>query len=282
LTALRTNPSVTAVKLVLVEDDPACRLALELELAVPGRCEIVGSFPDAESALLALSTTAPAQLPQAALLDVGLPGMNGAALVAQLRMRHPNVVCVMLSTDRQPERILASLQAGAVGYLLKDTPASEILNALEEARSGGTPLSRPVARIVVQQLGALAPVDQDVSAKPESVIELKTGPGTGQFVSPRDVALIQSQDNYSEIILASGRRVMVRQTLASWEDQLPTDRFLRVHRRTIVNVGLIQAYEHQDDETTLLTLTGLAEPVRARRQNWAELRTRLAALGREL
>ncbi len=113
-------------------------------------------------------------------------------------------------------------------------------------------------------------------------MQVKTGPGAARFVRVADIALVTSQDNYSDVRLANGEHFLVRQTLSSWEERLPAAHFMRVHRQTIVSLPRVEGFTHADEETTHLRLAGLAEPVRARRQHLPELQARLAHLGRKL
>ncbi len=274
------------MNIAIVEDDPAQRTALELELAVPGRSVVTGSFANAESALRAL----PAAWPDIVLVDLSLPGMDGAKLIAQLRLLAPALLCVVHTSHEEPRRIFTALQAGAVGYLLKNSPATDLLLALEEAVAGGAPFARSVARQVLAQLAASPAPPTSASAPPpplpapalqsDDFVQVKTGPGAMRFVRILDILLVTSQDNYTELTLAGRDRLLVRSTLAAWQERLPDTHFLRVHRQTILNLSRVEGFEHQDAEITHFLVSGLAAPVRARREHWAEIRTRLHALGR--
>ncbi|MBC7367989.1 MAG: response regulator transcription factor, partial [Undibacterium sp.] len=114
------------MKIALVEDDPAQRTALALELDLPGRSVVTGAYADAESALREL----PRAWPDVVLVDLSLPGLDGATLIARLRALAPQLVCVVHSSHEEPARIFGALKAGAVGYLLKDSSATDLLLAL--------------------------------------------------------------------------------------------------------------------------------------------------------
>lgn len=141
---------------------------------------------------------------------------------------------------------------------------------------------------LAEALGRVSPIPQhsspgtSVSVRPDDLLSVKTGPGATRFVRVADLVVLTSQDNYSEVRLASGEHFLVRQTLAAWEERLPATHFLRVHRQAIVSLPRIDGFAHEDEETTLLRVTGLREPVRARRAHWPELRARLSALGRPM
>jgi DNA-binding LytR/AlgR family response regulator len=113
----------------------------------------------------------------------------------------------------------------------------------------------------------------------DDTVQVKTGPGAARFVRLADIVFIRSQDNYTELTLANGQRLLVRLTLAAWEARLPGTHFMRVHRRTIVSLTRIEGFAHADEEIVLLRLAGTREPVRGRRRYWSELRARLSALG---
>ena len=132
------------ITLALIEDDPAYRRFMTEVVARSGRCRLVGTFADAESALARLSR-APTDL---AVVDIGLPGESGIDLVRRLHHRHPTMRCVILTSADDPETVFAALEAGACGYLLKsDTPA-QIGAGLDELAAGGAPLSRAAAQTI--------------------------------------------------------------------------------------------------------------------------------------
>jgi len=145
-------------------------------------------------------------------------------------------------------------------------------------------LLKPVdpARLA-ESLRRVDPVEPSASAlQADDVVYVKTGPGAARFVRVADILLVISQDNYSELRLGAGEHFLVRQTLVAWEKRLPAARFLRVHRRTIVNVDRVVGFTAADERTTWLHLNGLAAPVRARRQHMSDLQARLAGLGRKI
>jgi DNA-binding NarL/FixJ family response regulator len=89
-------------------------------------------------------------LPDVALVDIGLPGMSGIEGARRLRQRHPDIQVMMLTVYGDDERIFEAICAGAIGYLLKKTPPARLLDSLREVVAGGAPMSPEVARRVVQ------------------------------------------------------------------------------------------------------------------------------------
>jgi DNA-binding NarL/FixJ family response regulator len=116
----------------------------------------VGEYTSAEAALAGL----PKAWPEVLLCDINLPGESGISAVGRLQALRPGMACVILTVFDDSEKLFASLQAGAVGYLLKSDPASAMIEAVMEAAAGGSPMSRAIARKVVKHFsgGSAAPV----------------------------------------------------------------------------------------------------------------------------
>lgn len=107
--------------------------------------ECVGKYGSMEEALASMRHRAP----DVVLSDIGLPGMDGIEGIGLIKEQHPEVTILMLSVYEDNERIFEALCAGAVGYLLKNTPPAKILDAIREALGGGSPMSPEVARKVI-------------------------------------------------------------------------------------------------------------------------------------
>jgi len=133
-------------KVAIVEDDARIReeLAKLLERA-PG-FDCLGTYPDGEAALAEI----PKHLPDVVLMDINLPGMSGIDCVRRLKAACPSLQIVMLTVYDEVGQLFQSLMAGACGYLLKRTPADKLLEAITEARLGGAPMTRKIARKLVQ------------------------------------------------------------------------------------------------------------------------------------
>jgi DNA-binding NarL/FixJ family response regulator len=130
------------IRLLLVDDHPLVRDGLRARLsAVPG-LEVVGEAGTADEVLTQIVEAEPTLL----LMDVGMKETNGIDLTALLLERWPQLLVLMLSMYDNPEYVQRALQAGARGYVLKDSPASEIIAAIEAVGAGGTFLSPSVSK----------------------------------------------------------------------------------------------------------------------------------------
>jgi len=148
------------ISVAIIEDDPSYRKIFADLLRGSGRCEVVGEFASAEAALAGL----PARWPQVLLSDINLPGESGIVAIQKLRALRPELVCVIITVFDDSEKLFASLQAGAVGYLLKSEPGSAMVEAVVEAAAGGSPMTRAIARKVVRHFSA--PPSAPSGAKP--------------------------------------------------------------------------------------------------------------------
>jgi DNA-binding NarL/FixJ family response regulator len=83
------------------------------------------------------------------LMDINLPGMSGIECVSRLKARLPRLQVLMLTTYEESDLIFDSLRSGASGYLLKNMPPAELIQAVEQVHSGGAPMSMQIARKVV-------------------------------------------------------------------------------------------------------------------------------------
>ncbi len=190
-------------------------------------------------------------------LDVQLVGGSGFDLVPDVRTD-----ARIIFVTAYDQFALRAFEVNALDFLQKPVRTARLAESLRRA-------------------GPVAPAGQPPALRHDDVVQVKTGPGAVRFVRVHDITLVSSQDNYSEVRLAGGEHFLVRQTLASWEERLPAAQFLRVHRQTIVNIVRVEGVTPVDDETSMLRLNGVTEPVRARRQHVPELQARMAALGRK-
>ena len=134
-----------AIQVSIVEDEVKFRGTLaRLIDSTAGFC-CVSQHPDAENALKEL----PISQPEVVLMDINMPGMSGVDCVRPLKKLLPSVQIVMLTVYEDTDLIFKALAAGAAGYLLKQSTPDQIVHAVWNVHSGGSPMSSQIARKVV-------------------------------------------------------------------------------------------------------------------------------------
>jgi DNA-binding NarL/FixJ family response regulator len=133
------------IRVLLAEDHGLVRAGLERLLATAADIEVVGAAKDgAEAVELAAQTS-----PDVVLMDLSMPKVDGIEATRAIVAAHDGVEVVVLTSLTDRERILAALDAGAVGYLLKDAEPEELLGGVRAAARGESPLSPKAARALL-------------------------------------------------------------------------------------------------------------------------------------
>lgn len=132
-------------KVMLVDDHVVVRQGLKALFADEPDIEVVGEADNGREALERL----PELKPDVVLMDISMPGLNGIEATRQLRQRHPEVKVVVLSMHANEEYVFQVLQAGASGYVLKQSDSMEVVAAIRAAVAGGSFLSPPISRTVI-------------------------------------------------------------------------------------------------------------------------------------
>ena len=142
------------VRVALVEDDNDLRMSIKTLLGRSSWIRVVADYPDAESALADIAR----RKPEVVLMDVNLPKMDGVECVRQLKTILPEAHFLMLTVHDDNDSLFNSILAGADGYLLKDTVPARLLEAIQEVRTGGSPMTPQIARRIVQCFRKSGPV----------------------------------------------------------------------------------------------------------------------------
>jgi len=134
------------VQVAIVEDNDTIRRGLEELINASEGFSCVGAYPSAEAALAEVAE----RTPEVFLMDINLPGMTGIECTRQIKSLMPDVQIMMLTVYENDEYIFPALKAGASGYMVKRTKPDKLLDAIQELRRGGSPMSTEIARKVVQ------------------------------------------------------------------------------------------------------------------------------------
>lgn len=144
--------SNTTVRIVIVDDHPLVREGLKARLSAVPSFELIAEAGDAQETLRILAGCSP----HVVLMDIGMKKVNGIELTRLIAPAFPEVKVLILSMYDTPEYVIQAMQAGARGYVLKDSPSAQIVSAIDTVASGGTFLSPSVAHSM------FAPRSEDV------------------------------------------------------------------------------------------------------------------------
>jgi len=160
-----------SIRVMMVDDHPVVRAGLRALLEADGRVEVLAEVDSGENALAALDRLAAGDgVPDLVLMDLNLgDGLDGIETTRQLRAQHPGVQVLAVTTFDAEADIVGALEAGATGYVLKDSPTEALIAAVQEAAAGRSVLSPEVQQRLVARM---------------------TSPGTA--LSPREAEILEA------------------------------------------------------------------------------------------
>jgi len=176
--------TTSTIKVAVVEDDARLRRTFVdvLESSAEFRC--VGAFATGAEAVDGI----PALAPDVVIMDVNLPDTTGVECVKALAPRLPTTQILMVTVYQDPDTTFQALAAGAHGYLVKPVLPERLLEAIREIRAGGVPMSRTIARKVIETFRsrevaeaagtsaarppAASPDEETLTAREQQVLEL--------------------------------------------------------------------------------------------------------------
>jgi DNA-binding NarL/FixJ family response regulator len=134
-----------SITLAIVEDLDEVRDGLKNFISLSSDFKILDTFKSAEEAIFEI----PKLKPDIVIMDISLPGMNGIECIKQVKDKSPSTQFMMFTVYENDEKVFEALKAGASGYLLKNTGLVQLIEALKELYSGGSPMSANIARKLV-------------------------------------------------------------------------------------------------------------------------------------
>ena len=175
-------------RVLIVEDDSAFRVRYAAMLANDASFEVVASVATGGEGLAMLDLRKPDIL----LVDLGLPDMSGIEVIRHASQTLPKCECMVVTVFGDEEHVLASIEAGAAGYLLKDASEESFLSGIRELMNGGSPISPIIARRLLKRFHAEAPAANATAIDETSSVALSD--------REREILLLASKGfNYPEM-----------------------------------------------------------------------------------
>ncbi len=140
---------MVTIKVLLVDDDALVRAGLRIILSSADDLQVVGEADDGTRAVAAVRE----HRPDVVLMDIRMAQMDGITATAALRRLDPPPQVIVLTTFHADEQVMSALRAGASGFLVKDTPPAQIINAVRVVASGDAIISPSVTRTLLSHFG---------------------------------------------------------------------------------------------------------------------------------
>ncbi|MEN0103809.1 MAG: response regulator transcription factor [Curtobacterium sp.] len=156
------------IRVVVADDHPVVRAGIVALLQDAEDVEVVGQAADGESAV----STVLAERPDVVLMDLRMPGIDGDAATARILAAEPGIRVLILTTYESDDQILAAIEAGATGYLLKAAPESEILAGVRATARGETALAPSAAAALVRRATGAVPTVPSLTPRELDVLRL--------------------------------------------------------------------------------------------------------------
>ena len=158
----------TAIRVMIVDDHALVRSGLEAFLLVQKDLKLVAQAKNGQQAL---ALCAEAQ-PDVVLMDLLMPGMDGVEATRMIKAQHPQVQVIALTSFKDQELVQGALQAGAIGYILKDVSATELADAIRSAHAGRPTLSPEATQVLIQSSLKDKAIGDDLTAREREVLRL--------------------------------------------------------------------------------------------------------------
>ena len=155
------------IRVLIADDHALVRTGLEQMLGASAEFEVVGSAVDGDEAVRLVTE----REPDVALMDLSMPELDGIEAIRRIRATGSVERIVVLTTFSDRERILQALDAGAIGYLLKDAEPEELKAAIRSAAVGDSPLAPKAASALVAERAARRPAES-LSDREREVLEI--------------------------------------------------------------------------------------------------------------
>ena len=215
------------IRTLIIDDEPLAREGIRMRLNQEPDIEVIGECSNGRAAVSAILR----DTPDLVFLDVQMPRLDGFGVIAAIGARHMPEVIFVTAYD---EHALRAFDVHALDYLLKPVDGARFIEALDRARNR---IRGPQWQAIGAQLRALV-AGLNAEKKYLERLSIKAG-GRISFVTVDEIDWIEAADNY--ILVHVGRDShILHTTMKSLEDRLDPDRFLRIHRSTIVNLQRIK------------------------------------------
>jgi two-component system, LytTR family, response regulator len=228
------------LKAIIVDDERLARVSLKKLLEPHSEIEIVGEASSCENALDLINL----YKPQLVFLDIQLSGETGFDLLELI----DNSIKIVFVTAYD-EYAMRAFEVNAIDYLLKPVNPERLKLSIE--------------RVIKRE------------NKPESAVKnyeysdsiyVRLNNYASRFIKISSISFIEPIGNYSRIVTSEGKHCLVLKTLKQWQEELPDNNFVRIHRSSIVNIEHIERIEKKSNARHMAFLKNIVEPLEVSRR----------------
>ncbi len=240
------------IRTIIVDDEPLARRGIRQLLEPHADFTVLAEARNGREAVTVVRELRPDLL----FLDVQMPVLDGFGVLREIGLMHMPTVIFVTAYD---EFAVRAFEAHALDYLVKPVEEARFVDALEHARQ----LLRSAEAVELsRRLSALLATHEQRRARQRILVPTSTG---DLVLDADEIDWIEADDYYAAIH-AQGRRHLVRESLASLEQRLDADQFVRAHRSAIVNIDRVRELRTETRETLLVLRSGARVPVSRRRR----------------
>lgn len=160
--------ALKSIKVMIVDDHLMVRDGLKTFLSLYDDLQVIAEADDGQQAADACRRIQPDVI----LMDMVMPKMDGPAATAAIRRDYPSIQIIALSTFSEQELVKQAIEAGAIGYLLKDVHADKLAEAIRDAHRGRSTLDASVAQSFIQSAAQPLPLGSDLTPREREVLAL--------------------------------------------------------------------------------------------------------------
>jgi two-component system, NarL family, response regulator LiaR len=186
------------IRVLIVDDHPVVRRGVAFSLLAFDDIQLVGEAATGEEAVRLCGEL----LPDVVLMDMMMPGMDGATATRILRDRYPGVRVLALTSFQEADLIRRALQAGAIGYLLKDMDIDELAGAIRAAHAGQSTLAKAATQALLEPAPARPPVGEELTNRQREVLALVVAGLSNPEIAERLVVSLPTVRFHVSTILA--------------------------------------------------------------------------------
>lgn len=231
---------MTNLKAIIVDDERLARVNLKKLLLPHPEIEIVGEAGSCQGAVDMINMFNPKLI----FLDIQLGGETGFDL---LEMIDSSIKIIFVTAF--DEYAIRAFEVNAIDYLLKPVNPERLKVSIDKV-------------IIREKAQKIEPRNYDYSDR----IYVRLNNYASRFIKISSIASIEPVGNYTKIITIEGKHCLVLKTLKQWEEELPENNFVRIHRSSIVNIEHVDRIEKNSNSRQKAYLKNIPEPIEVSRR----------------